>query len=242
MKIAICDDDQQELFYIKQLVDDYLRIACQEEKTEVSCFVDSSELLLMIQNGQHFDVFLLDVIMPGINGIELATEVRIRDHVAKIIFLTSSAEYAVDSYTVDAFNYLLKPVQKDKFFTIFERACATISNITNDYIIVKNHICLSKVFLYKLIYAEVINRKIYFHQTDEPVLESNGVFSDIEAILLKDKRFIKPHRSYIINLDYIRELSPETLTTTCGTIIPVSRKVFKQVKQAYMAYSFDTTT
>jgi len=238
MKIAICDDDKQELLQISRLVDEYLSCSIAEDKIEVFRFESSMKLLAQIESGKHFDVFLLDVIMPNIKGIELATEIRSKNQVAKIIFLTSSSEFAVDSYSVGAFNYLLKPIQKDKLFSILEKACNNIYSDLKQYIVVKTQTSLSKVFLHELIYVEVIGRTIYFHQKGGATLESTSTISQVEAVLLIDKRFIKPHRSYIINLDYIKNLLPNGLTTTSDLFIPVSRNVFKEVKQAYINHSF----
>ncbi len=238
MKIAICDDDKQELLQISGFVDEYLSCGFAEGKLEVSKFGSSIKLLAQIENGKHFAVFLLDVMMPAINGIELAAEIRKKDQVAKIIFLTSSSEFAVESYSVGAFNYLLKPIQKDRLFSVLEKACSDIDSGLKQYISVKAQTGLSKVFFHELIYVEVMGRTVYFHQKDGLTIESTSTISQFEALLLLDKRFIKPHRSYIVNLDYIKNLSPNGLTTTSELFIPVSRNVFKEVKQAYINYSF----
>jgi len=238
MIIAVCDDDKQDLLQISQLVDQYSSCGLAEGKIEVRKFESSMKLLAEIESGKHFDVFLLDVIMPDINGIELAAEIRNRDHVAKIIFLTSSSEFAVESYSVSAFHYLLKPLQKDQLFSVLEKACQDIHVNLQKYIVVKAQTGLSKVFLHELIHVEVIGRTVYFHQKSGVTLESTNTISQIEAVLLADKRFIKPHRSYIVNLDFIKNLSQIGFTTISDQFIPISRNVFKEVKQAYINHSF----
>jgi DNA-binding LytR/AlgR family response regulator len=237
MKIAICDDDNQELLYISRFMEEYMNCFA-EEKMEFCPFASSMDLLAQLESGQYFDVFLLDIVMPKINGIELATEIRKNDQVAKIIFLTSSSEFAVDSYSVGAFNYLLKPIHKDKLFSVLDKACQDISSSSKQYIFVKTQTNLSKVFLYELIYVEVIRRTVCFNLKGGVKLESTSTISQVEAVLLLDKRFIKPHRSYIVNLDYIKNLSADGFTTTSDLFIPVSRNVFKSVKQAYINHSF----
>ena len=237
MKIAICDDDKEELLQISGLVDEYVSCDLTGNKLEVRSFDSSMKLLSQIEKGQHFDVFLLDVIMPDINGIELATEIRSMDKVAIIIFLTSTPDFAVESYSVDAFNYLLKPIQKGQLFSVLDKTC-DIGNVRQQYIGVKTSNGLSKVFLHELIYVDIMGRTVYFHQKGKVTIESTNTISQVETILLTDKRFIKPHRSYIVNLDYIKNLSPDGFTTTCGMFIPVSRNIFKKVKQTYINYSF----
>ncbi len=238
MKIAICDDNKHELQQIGRYMDEYLSCSLIEDKIEACSFESSMELLSRVESGSHFDIYLLDVITPGINGIQLANEIRRRDQVAKIIFLTSSTEFAVDSYSVNAFNYLVKPIQKDKLFSVLEKAFNDIFRDLNQYFVLKARTGLFKVFLHELIYLEVIGRTIYFHQKAGITIESISTMSQIEAVLLKDKRFIKPHRSYIVNLDYVKNLSQDGFTTTSGLFIPVSRNAFKDVKQKYINYSF----
>lgn len=238
MRIAICDDDRQELLLISRLVEEYSGCGFEAGKMEVCSFENNLDLIAQIESGKHFDVFLLDVIMPHMNGIELASEIRSKDQVAKIVFLTSSPEYAVESYAVSAFHYLLKPIRRDKLFPVLEKACSEISSRLKQYIVVRTQTGLSKVFFHDLIYVEVLGRTVYFHQKSEVTIESTSTISQVEAILLRDTRFIKPHRSYIVNLDYVKSLSQEGFRTTGGKFIPVSRNIFKEVKQGYIDHSF----
>ena len=242
MKIAICDDDKQELLQLCQFVNEFLSCDFADGKIEVHSFESSLELTKQLESGKFFDVFLLDVIMPGITGMELAADIRNTDQVGKIIFLTSSPEFAVESYSVGAFNYLLKPIQKNKLFSVLGKAINDIHSGIKKYIIVKTQIGMFKIFMHELIYVEVMGRTIFFHQINGIVIESTSTLSQAEAVLLIDKRFIKPHRSYIVNLDYIKNLSQYGITTTGDQFIPVSRNTFKEVKQAYINYYFQSGT
>lgn len=236
MKIAICDDDKQELLLIYQFVQELLSSRFTDSQIEICSFESSLTLINQLEKGKHFDIFLLDVVMPDMNGIELATEIRSKDTVAKIVFLTSSAEFAVKSYSVGAFNYLLKPVQKNELFSVLEKACHDICNDLKDFIVVKTQNELSKVYFNTLIYVEVIGRVIYFYQKDGNVVVCYTSISQVEEKLLTDKRFIKPHRSYIINMDYVKTLVREGFTLISNQFIPVSRNAYKKVKQAFFEY------
>ncbi|MGE5371906.1 MAG: LytR/AlgR family response regulator transcription factor [Solirubrobacterales bacterium] len=238
MRIAICDDNAQELLQISLLVDEYLSSGFAEGKIEVLRFGSSMDLIDQIESGKHFDLYLLDIVMPIINGIELAAKIRNKDQVAKIIFLTSSSEFAVESYSVDAFYYLVKPIQKDRLFSVLEKASNNMHSGLKQYIVVKTQTSLSKVFLHELVVVEVIGRTVYFHLEGGTTLKSTSTISQVEADLLIDKRFIKPHRSYIVNLDHIKCLSQDGFTTTSNMFIPVSRNAFKDVKQTYINHSF----
>lgn len=117
MKIAICDDDLTELNRITAFLDEYSKT----NRLPLTCktFCSSIELASTAMQ-ESYDLYLLDILMPALNGIELAREIRNFDRAADLIFLTSSPEYAVDSYTVKASDYLLKPVQKKRFFAALD--------------------------------------------------------------------------------------------------------------------------
>ncbi|SHH28362.1 LytR/AlgR family response regulator transcription factor [Clostridium grantii] len=176
--------------------------------------------------------------MPGITSIELAADIINQDSIRKIIFLTSSPEFAVESYSVSAFDYILKPIKKNKLSFVLGKAINDIYSETKKYIIVKTQMGLFKIFMHELIYIDIIKRTTFFHQTNGVVIESIATLSKAEVVLLKDKRFIKPHRSYIVNLDYIKNLSQNGFTMTNNHLIPISRNAFKEAKQAYINYSF----
>lgn len=239
MDIAICDDNNIELLQISKIVEEFIDTHLVEHSITYSAFQNSTDLLLAIDNGKVFDILLLDIVMSPMNGIQLAYEIRNKNTVSKIIFLSSTPEYAVDSYSVDAFYYLLKPIKKERLIPLLERASTDILDKMGKYIIVKCRAGISKIFLSKLQYIEVIGRTICLHLKSGEVLESFGTMVNFEAQLLPDKRFAKPHRSYIVNMDYIKNFSPEGITTTTGAFIPISRNIYKEVKQVYIDYSFD---
>ena len=112
MRIAICDDDSLVLQELSDLLNQY-RIQ-NHSQLEYDLYSCPLELVSQFEKGTHYDIVLLDVFMPGINGIQCAKDIRTMDNFVKIIFLTSSAEYAAESYSVSAYQYLLKPLQKEK--------------------------------------------------------------------------------------------------------------------------------
>ena len=237
MKIAVCDDDKQELLQIEQFVKDYFTENPGECTAAVHTFDSSAKLFAQIEGGRHFDLFLLDVIMPGMNGIDLAARIRKTDALTKIIFLTSSPEFAVESYSVGAFHYILKPIQKNRLFPVLEKACSDHFSAPQQSILVKSQGSIIKIPLQDLVYVEVVGRTLNFKKNDGTLTQCLGTLSETETYLLADKRFVKPHRSYIVNMDYIKDLSQHGITA--GSLcIPVSRNTFKGIKQTYLDYFF----
>lgn len=114
IQIGFCDDDPSVLDELHELLGSYR--AERNADIAPTAFQSPFELLASIEKGARFDILLLDVLMPGENGIEAAREIRQYDSNVKIIFLTSSAEFAVQSYTVGAYFYQLKPIWPESFF------------------------------------------------------------------------------------------------------------------------------
>ena len=119
-KVAFCDDDLSILNEINVLLDKY-RVE-RNRDIRYAAFQSPLELLAEIEKGMRFDILFLDVIMPGENGIEVAREIRKFDTNVKIVFLTSSEEFAVQSYTVGAYFYQLKPIWEESFYRLMDEA------------------------------------------------------------------------------------------------------------------------
>lgn len=240
MNIALCDDNEADLLQVMQITEEFKSLHQSEYDLKYTTFSNGIDLLAAIEKGKYFDIFLLDVVMSGINGIELANEIRNKNAVSKIIFLTTSTEYAVDSYRVDAFYYLLKPIEKTKLISLLKKACADIFDKREKHIIVKSQTGLTKIYLHCIQYVDVMGRNIFFHLKSGEIFMSPCSISQIESELLTDKRFIKTHRAYIVNMDCIKNIAPGGITTFSNATILISRKAFKEVKQKYIDYSFDT--
>ena len=239
LQIAICDDNNLELLQIQQIVETFKSSHISRYNINCDTFLNALDLLLKVENGINYDILILDVVMPLLTGIEVAMEIRKINDISKIIFLTSSREFAVDSYKVDAFYYLLKPIDKEGLIAILERTFADIVDKKEKSLIVKCKTSFTKVFIHNLEYTEVNGRILFFHLTSGEVLESSGTMSLLENDLLCDKRFIKPHRSYIVNMECIYRITDKDIITFSNKPIPISRALYKNIKQAYIDYSFD---
>lgn len=234
LKIAICDDDMRELTRISSLLSQYQTES--EPAFKYDAFSNALDLLeAMKRNAYH--VLLLDVLMPGLNGIEAAREIRGFDDEIKIIFLTSSKEFAVESYAVDAHYYMLKPGTAQKLFPILDRIFLE-SRRAEDALQIKTASGFMRIPFGRIEFLEVFSKKLRFHLADGTVKEINGTLSDFEAGLLCREEFIKVHRSYIVNMESILSLNAKELTTCAGQAVPISRLLYGQVREAYMQYLF----
>lgn len=204
LKIAFCDDDLEILKELGILLDKYKK----ERGEDLTCTVFQSplELLAAIEKGFSFDILFLDILMPGENGIETAKEIRQYDNNMKIIFLTSSPEFAVQSYTVGAYFYQLKPVWEESFFRLMDA---------------------------------VLGRKLLFHLENGAVLESAGSLDDLAGQLMQYSNFFRPHRSFLVNMEYIQNISSRSIKMVNDAEIPIPHGKCSEIKNTYMEYAFN---
>ena len=238
LKIAFCDDDISILNESRILLDRY-RVERNQE-IEYTAFQSPLELLAQIEKGSRFDILFLDVLMPGETGIDAAAEIRRYDTNVKIIFLTSSVEYAVQSYTVGAYFYQLKPIWAESFFRLMDSVVATCEKEQGESLILRCKNGITRVELRQLEYCEVIHRTLFLHLRDGSSLESVGSMDDLFKQLEPVGFFIRPHRSYLVNLDYIQNLSSHAITMLCLAEIPLPRGKYHEVKEAYLKRAFQS--
>ncbi len=234
LKIVICDDELQELSCISDLLSQYTtekNAVCKQD-----AFLNAFDLLDAMKR-QAYDVLFLDVLMPGISGLEVANEIRSFDSSVKIIFLTSSPEFAVESYAVDAYYYLLKPATVGKLFPILDRIFLE-KDRTEETISIMQPSGLIRLPLGRIEFVEVYGKMLMFHFDDGSIKEMRGSISEFEDKLLCRDNFYKVHRSYIVNMEYIKSINAKEITTYAGQTVRISRLLSGKVKEAYMHFLF----
>jgi len=236
IKIAFCDDDLSTLNELSVLLDQYrAELSCN---TTYAAFQSPLELLADIEKGMRFDILFLDVIMPGENGISAAREIRQYDSAAKIIFLTSSSEFAVQSYTVGAYFYQMKPVRTESFFRLMDSVIDDCKKSRQCNLILQCKNGVSRIDLERLEYCEVIGRTLLFHMENGIVLESTGSLNDLCRILAPYKNFLRSHRSFLINMEYICNISYKVITMDSRAEIPIPHGKCSKIKNLYLEYAF----
>ena len=166
---AFCDDDQTVLDQLSALLEKYRAQRCVQ--IQCTAFRSPLDLLAEIEKGTRYDILFLDVIMPAENGITAAKEIRQYDNVVKIIFLTSSAEFAVESYVVGAYFYQLKPIWEDSFFRLTDSVIAECRRADQRSLILRCKTGISRIDLDQLLYCKVLGRTLLFHLVDGTVLQ-----------------------------------------------------------------------
>jgi DNA-binding LytR/AlgR family response regulator len=238
LRIAVCDDLIDELSNMVQLINQY-----RTERNidfEYAAFTNGLSLISVLEKGKRFDIYCMDIIMPGFTGIEAAKAVREFDKTAPILFFTSSHDFALESYSVKAVNYVLKPVTKEKLFFTFDDLLERINaEKNNDSIIVKSHEGILKILIANLVFVEVNGRNVMYHLVSGKVIECTEQFSTVSEKLSGYKRFLKTHRSYMINMQYVDTIDNNGVTLQTRASVPIAQGKARDIKQKYLAFQME---
>lgn len=233
MKIAICEDNTAQQNILTAALDSYRTPAGEYAQYDV--YYNGLDLLNSI-NTHPYDVLLLDILMPGFTGIETAREIRESNEKIPIIFLTTSREFAVESYRVHAFDYLMKPVDRNALFEALDKAYATSESTLEKSIMVQAAKAIYMLSLSQIEFVEINSRTLSFHLIDRTVTSISGRLSDYEDALLRHSEFLKIHRSYIINMDFMKSMNQKGFITLTGNEVPISRNLLPAIKKRYIEY------
>lgn len=237
IKIAFCDDDMEVLHQMNELLDRY-RVERNEDIT-YAAFQSPFELLTEIEKGIRPDILFLDVVMPGQNGMDVAKEIRQYDTNMKIIFLTSSPEFAVESYSVGAYFYQLKPIWEESFFRLMASVLSECEKKKKNSLILRSKDGITRIDLQQLEYCEVLGRKLLFHLENGAVLEGAGSLDDLAGQLMQYSNFFRPHRSFLVNMEYIQNISSRSIKMVNDAVIPIPHGKCSEIKNTYMEYAFN---
>ncbi|MDF2923571.1 MAG: ypdB 1 [Paenibacillaceae bacterium] len=238
LQIAVCDDNIDELSNMAQLINLYR--ASKNLSCEYALFPNGFELISALENGKRFDIYCLDIIMPGFTGIDVAKEIRVFDKAAPILFFTSSPEFALESYSVKAINYVLKPVSQEKLFFTFDEMLEHIeAEKEEDAVIVKSNEGIQRILIANLAFAEVIGRNVLYHLRSGKVIECTEPFSSACDALLKFGCFMKPHRSYLVNMQVVDSIENHRITLQTLSSVPVAQGKAREMKQQYLNYQME---
>ena len=183
-------------------------------------------------------MYLLDIVMPHLTGIETAKRIRARGETAEIMFLTTSREYALDAFSVKASDYLLKPLKKSDFDDAVLSCIRNLAPKENPSLMLKTKEGLRKVHIRELVSIESFNHRRLCTLADGTAVETPSTLSFLFEQLRDYRCFFIPHRAYIVNLNYVSGLTSSELLLTGGKRIPVARGTYPALKTAYLEYVF----
>jgi DNA-binding LytR/AlgR family response regulator len=232
VNVLICDDEEKEAKNIAAML---FNISNFGLKTKT--FFCGFQALNYVQSGATVDVCFLDIIMPQMNGIVLAEKLRSNGYRGEIVFLTNSNDFAHESYNVRAFNYMLKPLTSNSLYNILTELKKSRGNADREGIAVKTQ-GVKKFILYRDIsHIEVIKHNVYIRLINGCEIKIYSSFWEIATELLKDRRFVQCHRSFLVNLREIETVIGSEIVTRNAVRIPISRG-FSKVRNEILKSMF----
>ena len=238
MRIAICDDEELHRTLLIALIKQYMA-SHENHNISYDAFSCAEELFMAAESQNGFDVYILDIMMPDVNGIDIGVKLRQNGDDGIIIYLTSSREYAIDSYDAKAFMYLLKPIMPKKLFSVLEEAYTAVSDKAENSIIVKTKENSVRLSFDNILYVELCKRIIVYHLTNGDTVESIYLrvpFTEAIKPLLADDRFVPCGRSAIVNLRHITLIGNDDITFKDTYKAYFSKKVCSEIRSLWAEF------
>lgn len=242
MTIAIVDDEPLCLEQISTVVKEYAQKRTSR-KIVLHIFSHPEDLVESAYKLGGYDIYILDVIMPDMDGIELGRKLRESNYDGKIVYLTSSADYAVDSFRVKAFDYILKPLRKEDVFKTMDEAIASVSDKKDKALLIKTKEKSVKLYFNSIMYAEFTNRAITYYLLDGHTVKSTTVrtsFSQAMSEILADKRFTICGQSMVVNLDHVTEVENDAILFGNTYKAPLGEKNCRKLRNIWSDYLFNS--
>lgn len=241
-KITICDDNIEDLKSLERLLISY-NVVGNRELYEWDVFSDSNKLSSVIDREKLSDIYILDLMMPLKDGIDIGRQIRERNTQPVIIYTTSSSDFALEAYGVQASRYLLKPVQEGAFFEAMDYAVTYLNGKADEpSYLVKTRDGIISLHYSQIEYIENKSRIMYVHLSDRRVIKSLYIRTSFEGEnedLIKNEMFAQVHKSFLVNLKYVETLRSDCMVMTSGACIPVSKNKYTEVKRQYLMFTVD---
>ena len=229
-KIAICDDEQNQIEYITSIVASWS--AHEGHGCEIRTFASAEAFLFEYEEDKAYDILLLDVEMKNMNGIELAKRIRKDNNRAEIIFITSHFEFVGEGYEVDALHYLIKPISAEKLTQVLTKAAEKLS-VEPPSVVISCEGETVKLYEADILYVESFLHYIVIHTKDKEykIKENMSVFENRVS-----DYFYRIHRSYLVSLKYITRIS-RTSVSIGNTELPLSRGKYDDINRAFIQHN-----
>nr|WP_289767854.1 LytTR family DNA-binding domain-containing protein [uncultured Acetatifactor sp.] len=224
LSIAVCDDEVIECCNMAKRIKEIM------EEMKIPCIIrqfrSGGELLQALES---FDIVFLDIIMQDLDGMKTAQAFRKKASDKILIFVSSSREYVFEAYDVEAFQYLLKPVDDRKLKNVLQKAIVKTQSRSQEFIIVSRERQKKKLFLDDIYYFEIKGRIVDAHGPE-------GIFTYYEQIgelenKIRDKGFFRCHKSYLINLKYVDGYSRKEVVLENGEKIVIAKRRYDEFVQ-----------
>ena len=234
LRIALCDDEADKLRETAALVQRYFQ-ARPSVSGQVEAFPSGGELIARVQESRGFDIYILDILMPGLSGIDAARKLRQLGDGGEIIYITNSNDFAADSYEVRAFSYLLKPVDEARLFKVLDGAVEKLERRRSNAVMVNTPGGMQRIRLEQILYVERMGHCMRYHCVGG-VVDSQSIrspFKTAAAPLLADRRFYLCGASFALNLQHVTGVQGQSAMIDDGQTDVLPRASATEFKKAW---------
>lgn len=244
LRIAICDDQTEFTEHLYKLIKESFA-KYDYGLAGIQIYQNGHTLLQDYDTGTKFDIIFLDIEMPPISGMEVADKIRKMDSDVFLIFVTNFSDFMRASFKVEAFDFLEKPISQENIDEVLTR-CIRKYEQQHGHIVVKTNLGMATLYLNHVIYIKSDLHYVTFvllHQKGP--IRSKMTLNEVQQLLHPFQQFIRCHQSYIVNLDYVQEITPQKLFLSINDLVPmdylpISRKYTASVKKQFLLFNLKT--
>lgn len=236
LRIAICDDLHKELQSLILLTNQYL--SDNSLDAEVAGFSNPDGLLKAFQK-EYFHIYILDIVMPMLNGLELGKEIRRLDREAQILYVTTEPQFALMAYAVSPVNYLVKPINKQQLYDTLTHAISKVDIDEEVRFTVKTADSLRLIKVLDIACCEYRSHAVIFNLTNGDEVFSRTIresFIKYISPILKDRHFLQCHNAFVINMRFVERFTKDSFRLYSGKIVPIAARKYPLVRDTYMDY------
>lgn len=228
-RFAVCDDDPADIEYVTSLIGDWNKKS--GVPLQIETYPSAEAFLFVYEDDDSVDMLFLDIEMNGMSGVELAKRLRATGAKLQIVFITGYMDYIEQGYDVEALHYLLKPVTQEKLETVLERAMERL-RAREKALRLSWGGSMVRLPLDEIRYLEVMKNYVTVHAGESYSVKRT--LHELEEEL--DDSFYKIHRSYVVNLRFVKKVTKTAVTLKEGQELPLSRKAYEGLNQALIRY------
>ena len=235
LRIALCDDEAKTLEEVSRYIKKYAELK-QNLNLEIFCFDSAKTLINALDNGNTFDIFILDIYIGDEMGTVLAREIRKRGIENPILFLTTFLEYAPQGYEIGILRYLIKPIDLEKFYEAMEVSVAMAQKMLEKLIKLKSENGVESINANQIMYSEAHAHYQYVRLENGRQIRVRMTVAELHVMLMKHGGFIRVGSAYIINLRNIKNVSTSEVHLYNDINIPIPRGKHTQIKKAFWEF------
>jgi len=236
LEVAICDDDQAQLSLVATYASDCFQT--NSIPASISRFKHPDDLLESCEK-RRYHLYILDIVMPMINGVEVGRIIRGRDRHAVILYTTHEPSFALESFDTAPVDYLLKPIDRERLCRSLLSAIARLTDVEERTCIVKTADGMQVLTYAEILFCEYSRHTVRYTLTGNRSITTcviRGTFAEHVKGLLEDGRFLRPHVSYVVNMDFIEGFSKTRFTLRSGETVPIVARHYRAVRDAFLHY------